>query len=237
MRGEAHVDPICGGHFAALLPTTKGRANAWCPRCKSSERHRLLWLYLERETSILRDPVRVLHMAAEPGLSRRLKSLPNVDYTSADLFDNQSMVRADITDLPFDDASFDVVLCNHVLEHIDDDQQAMRELSRVLRPQGCAIMQHPVDLGRETTYEDPSVTDPVERDRVFFQHDHVRIYGRDFEARLRANGFGDIEKHRYQDSVSPEDRELYRTEQYPSKRPERDIEADVIYVCRPSGRS
>lgn len=232
LRGDVHEDPICGGRFSALLPTRKGRPNAWCPRCGSAERHRLLWLYLERETTVLREPVRVLHMAAEPGLSRRLSALPTVDYTSADLFDTQSTVRADITDLPFEDGSFDVVLCNHVLEHIDDDRLAMRELARVLAPGGQAIMQHPVDTGREHTYEDPSVTDPAERDRLFFQHDHLRVYGRDFSRRLQENGFSTVERHSYQERLTPQERLRYRTEQLPSARPERDVEADVVYVCR-----
>ncbi len=99
------------------------------------------------------------------------------------------MTRMDVTNIQFPDASFDVILCNHVLEHVGDDRRAMRELYRVLRPGGWAILQVPMDLSRESTFEDPSVTDPRERTRLFGQWDHVRLYGRDYALRLRAAGF------------------------------------------------
>jgi SAM-dependent methyltransferase len=142
----------------------------------------------------LRDRIppgaRVLHVAPEPGLARRLRAL-DIDYLSVDLDSPHAMKRCDITAIPEPDGAFDVVICNHVLEHIPDDRQAMRELRRVLRPGGLAVLQHPV-YDRPDTYEDFSVVDPAERLRVFGQEDHVRIYGWDMLDRLRAAGFEDI---------------------------------------------
>jgi SAM-dependent methyltransferase len=147
------------------------------------------------------------------------------------------MVTADLTDLPFDDGSFDFVLCNHVLEHVPDDVAAMRELQRVLARDGLAVMQHPIDARRSETFEDWSVADPAERDRVFFQRDHVRIYGRDFTDRLHIAGFSAIDRTKLQDELPPSEIARYCLTQHPSERPERDIEADVVYTARPAGVS
>jgi SAM-dependent methyltransferase len=118
-----------------------------------------------------------------------LRGLPNVSYLSVDYDSATAMERVDITAIPYPEASFDAVICNHVLEHVSDDRLAMRELLRVLRPGGWAMLQVPVDPGRETTFEDPAVTNPKERRRAFGQYDHVRAYGRDYPRRLASQGF------------------------------------------------
>lgn len=133
--------------------------------------------------------MRLLHFAPENALARRLSALPRVEYVTADLDPGAAMVAADITALPFADSSFDAILCIHVLEHVDDDRAAMRELRRVLAPGGFAIVMVPLDLDRAETYEDASVVSPEDRRREFWQSDHVRLYGRDLAERLRAAGF------------------------------------------------
>jgi SAM-dependent methyltransferase len=153
------------------------------------ERHRLLWLFLRERTDLLDGPHRLLHLAPEPVFHRRLSVLPGLDYVTADLDSPLARDRVDVTALPYADDSFDAILCNHVLEHVPDDRRAMRELHRVLRPGGWAILQVPIRSGRATTYEDPTVTGPAERRRAFGQEDHVRIYGRDYEERLAEAGF------------------------------------------------
>lgn len=129
----------------------------------------------------------MLHIAPEPALARRLMHLDNVDYLSADLFDPKAMVKMDITQIDYPDHSFDLIYCSHVLEHVSDDRKALGEFWRVLKPGGKAIILVPI-LG-QVTFEDASITDPVERERVYGQHDHVRSYGLDFASRLEGSGF------------------------------------------------
>jgi SAM-dependent methyltransferase len=182
--------PCCGGHFRTFLTFgVKPRPNARCPRCGSLERHRLLWLYLRERTNLFTKPLRMLHFAPEPVFLALFSAMPNLDYTTADLYSPLAMVHMDVTKMLFADDTFDVVLCNHVLEHVEDDQQAMREIWRVLRPGGWAILQSPIDLKRAVTLEDPAIVSPHERERIFKQADHVRRYGRDYGVRLAHAGF------------------------------------------------
>jgi len=164
------------------------RPNARCPACGSSDRERLLFHYLSTRTGIFRDRLRVLHVAPERCLSRRLELNRALQYVTADIDSPLARVRIDVRRMEFADASFDVILCNHVLEHVPEDRQAMRELRRVLRPGGWAILQVPM-MPSATTFEDPTVTTPRDRERAFGQSDHVRIYGRDYLARLGEAGF------------------------------------------------
>jgi SAM-dependent methyltransferase len=172
-----------------VLPVGPNRANARCPSCGARDRQRYVWLYLERKTNLLFDRLRVLHFAPERIFEEKLRSQPNLDYVSTDLERASAMVKADITDLPFADDSFDVILCSHVLEHVVDDRKAMRELYRVLRPGGWALVLVPIDFSRSETFEDPTIVAPEDRVRLFGQADHVRVYGRDFTARLEEAGF------------------------------------------------
>lgn len=199
LRGDAVECPICGGRFRRFVSkhsASGARPGARCPRCGSLERHRLLWLYLRDGTDLLTRPMRVLHFAPEPGIGEKLRELPGCDYLSADLDSPPAMVRMDVQDIPSADDSFDAVICNHVLEHVPDDRRAMREIRRVLNPAGWAILGVPLQPGRETTFEDPDVHSPAERERVYGQFDHVRAYGRDYAERLEECGF-DVEMVRY----------------------------------------
>lgn len=181
--------PCCGGRFRGFLPGGQNnRPDAECPGCGCRERHRLLWLYLVNRTPILTSRLRVLHLAPERVIRRRLLALPNLVYISGDLDSPLAKTTLDILALPFPDTSFDVILCNHVLEHIPDDARAMRELHRVLRPGGWGIFQVPLNPFRDT-FEDSSIIDPAERTRLFGQEDHVRIYGCDYRTRLERAGF------------------------------------------------
>jgi len=160
-----------------------------CPRCGSLPRQRLLWWYLRDEGVLERGALQILHVAPEHGLEPRLRALPGARYTSVDLHDPRATVCADLTDLPFPDAAFDLVLCSHVLEHVPDDRAAMGELARVLRPGGLAVVQSPVNYEMAATHEDPALTDAQERLRLFSQRDHVRVYGPDLLERLIDAGF------------------------------------------------
>ena len=148
-----------------------------------------MWLYLERKTNLLVDHLRVLHFAPERIFEKWLGSQPNLEYVSTDLERARATVKADITNLPFPDDSFDVILCSHVLEHVVDDRKAMRELYRVLRPGGWALVLVPIDFSRSETFEDRTIVAPADRERLFGQADHVRAYGRDFTTRLENAGF------------------------------------------------
>jgi len=188
--GNRFICPCCGWYFRKLLSAgLVPRANAECPRCGALERHRLLWLYLLNRTNIFSDSLKVLCFAPEPIFQKIFVSLPNLTYISADLESPIAMVKLDITKIPFKDESFDVILCSHVLEHVVDDRKATHELFRVLKPRGWAILQSPVDLNRSETFEDPSVVSPKDRESIFGQHDHVRIYGRNYVDRLQSAGF------------------------------------------------
>jgi len=188
LYGYRFTCPICDGHFRKFLPFgVKPRPNARCPRCGSLERHRLLWLYLRDKTNLFADNLKLLDIAPMDCLQRKFRAMPNIDYISVDLESPMAMVKMDITDMQFPSNYFDCVICYHVLEHIPDDQKAMEEIFRVLKPGGWAILQVPIL--RDKTLEDPSITTPEDRERVFGQRDHVRIYGLDYKNRLEQSGF------------------------------------------------
>lgn len=190
-KGERFTDPIDGSRYRKFLPYgyENLRENALCPGTLSLERHRLLWLYLERETSFLNKKNKVLHVAPEQVFYQKFKDFSHWNYTTTDLHSPLADIKADLCDLPFADHSFDLILCNHVLEHIPADKQAMKELYRVLKKGGTLIAQVPLDENREDTYENDAITDPKERSRIFGQYDHVRIYGKDYYQRLNNVGF------------------------------------------------
>lgn len=210
LKGDTYTDPIDGKSFKRFLPYgyAKQRPNVLSPSTLSLERHRLLWLYLQNETEFFNKPIKVLHMAPEQCFLSLFKKMKNLHYTTADLYSPIVDVKADILDLPFESDLFDVVLCNHVLEHIEDDHKAMSELYRVMKPGGWGIFQIPQDLSLEQTYEDFSITDTQERARHFGQYDHVRIYGKDYFDRLRKVGFV-VKEIDYSSLLSPELVERY----------------------------
>ncbi|QNK77479.1 class I SAM-dependent methyltransferase [Winogradskyella sp. PAMC22761] len=210
LKGNTFTDPIDGKSFKTFLPYGYGnqRNNVLSPSTLSLERHRLLWLYLNKETTFFSAEKSVLHFAPEQCFLKRFRSLKNLKYTTTDLLSPIADVKADICDLPFKDNSYDVILCNHVLEHIPDDTKAMQELYRVMKPGGYGIFQIPQELERAVTFEDDSITDRDERAKIFGQYDHVRVYGRDYFDKLRSIGFK-VEEVDYTASLSNEDIEKY----------------------------
>lgn len=210
LKGDTYTDPIDGKSFKSFLPYGYGqqRNNVLSPSTLSLERHRLLWLYLQNETDFFTAPKKVLHFAPEQAFYKRFRNQKNLDYTTTDLYSPLADVKADICNLPFQDNSYDLILCNHVLEHIPDDTKAMQELYRVMKPGGMGIFQIPQDLNRETTFEDNSITDQKERARIFGQYDHVRVYGRDYFDKLRTIGFTVIEED-YTKKIAPQDVERF----------------------------
>jgi SAM-dependent methyltransferase len=195
MRGDTVFCPVCGRGAIAFLPMgTPPRPHVRCPFCGSMERTRMLWTLLERR-GVLKTGAHVLHVAPEPGLRERLRAIKGIRYVAGDKHEPGyhyplGTIDLDVTSLPFPDATFDVIICSHVLEHVPDDRRAMRELHRVLKPGGIGLLVVPFDPRRAATLEDPSVTDPTERLRLFGQHDHVRLYGADYSDRLKDAGFG-----------------------------------------------
>ena len=196
LKGDKFTDPIDNKSFRMFLPYGYGnqRNNVLSPSTLSLERHRLLWLYLKNETDFFTAKKKVLHFAPEQAFYKTFRNLENLDYTTTDLLSPLADVKADICNLPFKDNEYDVILCNHVLEHIPDDTKAMQELFRVLKLGGIAILQIPQDLKRSVTFTDNSVTDQKERAKIFGQYDHVRIYGRDYFDKLRSIGFNVVEE-------------------------------------------
>ena len=196
LKGNRFTDPIDGKSFKMFLPYgyANQRANVLSPSTLSLERHRLLWLYLKNETDFFRAPKKVLHFAPEQAFYKLFKNQKNLEYTTTDLFSPLADVKADICNLPFADNAYDVILCNHVLEHIPNDKKAMQELYRVLKPGGMGIFQIPQDLNRAITFSDDSIVNQKERAAIFGQYDHVRIYGRDYFEKLRSIGFTVIEE-------------------------------------------
>lgn len=211
LRGSRYTDPIDGKQFSKFLPYgyVTPRENVLSPSTLSLERHRLLWLYLKNETSFFTKPYKVLHFAPEQAFYKRFRNLKNIQYTTTDLNSPLADIKADICNLPFESDTYDIILCNHVLEHIPDDTKAMQELFRVLKPGGMAILQIPQDLNREKTYSDDTITDHGERAKIFGQYDHVRIYGRDYFNKLRSIGFR-VEEINYSQKLKPQKIEEYR---------------------------
>jgi SAM-dependent methyltransferase len=201
--GVRYRCPFCGGWLKAFLPAGFShpvlaekdvigggqRSNAVCPVCFSLDRERLLYLYLASRPHLLPAGAKVLHVAPELRLSSWLRGRTDIDCATADLNMPGVDYRIDLTAIPFPDETFHAIICSHVLEHIPDDAKAMREMRRVLKPGGWAILQTPISASLAATYEDFSITDPKERERAFGQDDHVRIYAMDYVDRLKAAGF------------------------------------------------
>ena len=190
-KGTRFTDPIDGSSYRKFLPYgyQKIRENALCPGTLSLERHRLLWLYLERETNFIDNAIKVLHVAPEQVFYQKFRTFSHWEYTTTDLHSPLAEIKADLCELPFQDNYYDLILCNHVLEHIPEDQKAMQEMYRVLKPGGTLIAQVPLEENRTQTFEDNSITDKATRTEIFGQYDHVRIYGTDYYTRLESVGF------------------------------------------------
>ena len=212
LKGNRFTDPIDGKSFSMFLPYGYGnqRNNVLSPSTLSLERHRLLWLYLKNETDFFSSKIKkkVLHFAPEQAFYKLFRNQKNIDYTTTDLLSPLADIKADICKLPFENNTYDIIFCNHVLEHIPDDTKAMQELYRVLKPGGMAILQIPQDLSRNFTFSDDSIVDQKERAKIFGQYDHVRIYGKDYFDKLRSIGFKVTEED-YTKKIAPELVEKY----------------------------
>ena len=192
LQGNKYTCPIINKSYRKFLPYGRinPRPNALCPGSLSLERHRLLWLFLKAKTPFFENPIHFLHIAPEQCFMKPFERIHGDGFITADLESPLAKVKMDVHQIPFDENTFDAVMCNHVMEHVEDDIKAMREIYRVLKPGGWAIMQvpffHPLD---EATFEDKSITDPREREKVYGQDDHVRLYGKDYPKRIRKAGF------------------------------------------------
>jgi hypothetical protein len=219
--GRARYCPVCESRCRRFLthgPPSRRVQDAVCPICLSHPRLRLAWLFLSTRTDLLDGrPKRILHVAPEPALTQLLRAARNLEIVSADLDSPHAAVTLDLTRIEMADASFDVILCSHVLEHVHDDRRAMRELFRILRPGGWAMIQVPISS--KPTFEDPSITEPAERERVFWQADHVRLYGLDIADRLLEAGF-EVETVFGEQLVASD--QLVRTGIYPR---------DLVFLC------
>ena len=204
-KGNQVKCPVCMHSFRKFLPYGRiSRSNALCPNCLSLERHRLLWLFLNDKTDFFTAKAKMLHIAPELCYMKRFESLPKLEYLTADLESPLAKIKMDIHNIPFPENSFDIIFCNHVLEHVKDDRKVMSEILRVLKPGGWAILQVPIFLPlNPITFEDPTIIDPQKRAELFGQDDHVRVYGKDYADRIRSTGFEVIEED-FIDGLEPD---------------------------------
>lgn len=219
--GGRYRCPVCGHGFRKMLPYgySAVRENALCPSCLSLERHRLMWVYLRRETSFFEERPLVLHIAPERCFIRKFSRHLGANYITADLESPLAKVKMDVQEIPFGDDTFDVIFCNHILEHVQDDRRAISELHRVMKPGGWGIMLSPVVRGLGQTREDPSLDTPEKRYEAYGQSDHMREYGEDYPERLREGGF-QVESIDYAAGLDPAETEHYR------------LGNDIVYIVR-----
>jgi SAM-dependent methyltransferase len=215
--GSRYECPVCGRGSRGWV--SLGFPNLVCPHCSAFERQRLLLLYLRNELEIATRPLTMLHFAPERCLMRSFERFPNLTYIGGDLDPPRGAVKLDITNIELGSDTVDVVICSHVLEHVSEDAQAMREMRRVLRPGGSALIMGPVDYDRPQTYEDPTIVNPRARVAAFGQSDHVRLYGADFDQRLRAAGF-EVDANRYAEQLPSDEVVRHGLDRH-----------EIIYVC------
>ena len=222
LRGNKFEDPINGKTYRKLLPygRLKPRENAIAPDSLSLERHRLMWLFLKNKTNFFTDNLKFLHIAPEYCFIKIFKGMKNLDYLTADLISPWADVKMDVHNIPFEENTFDVVICNHVLEHVDDADKVMKEFYRVMKPGGWGIFQVPIDYNNSVTIEDRSVTDPRERERLYWQSDHLRLFGRDYGDKLTAAGFKVTESN-FINEIDPKLVERYALDKN-----------EIVYYCQ-----
>ncbi len=183
--------PVCE-KWSEFIPAVNGmgmaREKGVCINCGTLERHRLTWLFIIRKVGL--DSIKkksMLHVAAEQVLEHNFRKIVGKKYLTADYL-LKADVKMDITDIKFKDNSFDIIMCNHVLEHVSDDVKAMKEMYRVMKPAGWAIFLVPI-ADKEITYENSKVKTDEGRLKHFGQIDHVRKYGTDYVGRLESAGW------------------------------------------------
>ncbi|MCD8073002.1 MAG: methyltransferase domain-containing protein [Alistipes sp.] len=208
--GSRYRCPVCGHGVRKMLPYGYStiRGNALCPSCLSLERHRLMWVYLKRETGFFRSCPLTLHIAPERCFLKKFEKELGELYITGDLESPLAKVKFDVQDIPFGDDTFQVVFCNHILEHVEDDRRAMRELYRIMKPGGWGIFLSPVVRHLAQTREDPSLDTPEKRYLAYGQGDHMREYGEDYPERLREAGF-EVEAIEYARTLPPQEVDHY----------------------------
>ena len=208
-KGTKFTDPINNKSYSYFFPYgyNKQRKNALCPGTFSLERHRLLWLYLKKETDFFNSNNKILHFAPEQCFHKFFKSFFK-NYTSIDLNSPIVDIKADICNLPFNDNIYDYILCNHVLEHIYDDEKAMKEIFRVLNKNGIAILQVPIDINNNYTHEGRDIDNKQDRNKLFGQYDHLRMYGLDYFKKLKNIGFK-VKNENYLSNISQDEKDKY----------------------------
>jgi len=211
-RGNNVECPVCEKKFSKFLPYgyVNQRENVLCPYDLTLERHRLMWFYLKNETDFFQNPkIDVLHIAPEQCFYKLFRNQKNLNYVTGDLESPLADIHFDLHNIPLEDNKFDVIFCNHVLEHVEDAKKCMSELYRVMKKGGYGIFQVPQDFSRSTTYEDSSITSPEEREKHFWQYDHVRLFGLDYPDWLKSVGFNIVE-YVPESKISPDLFERYR---------------------------
>lgn len=192
-KGDKVECPVCERSFSKFLSygsDTAHRENVLCPYDLTLERHRLMWLYLRDHSNFFtQENLKVLHIAPEQCFHKRFKKQKNLNYLTGDLVSPIADMHFDLHDIPLEDNRFDVIFCNHVMEHVNDAHRCMSELYRVMKPGGWGIMQVPQDFSREETLEDPAIISPEDREKFYWQKDHVRLFGKDYPNWLRKAGF------------------------------------------------
>lgn len=223
-RGNNVECPVCEKSFSKFLSygsKVAQRDNVLCPYDLTLERHRLMWLYLKNDTDFFTKPnLKVMHIAPEQCFHKGFKNQANLDYITADLVSPIADLHFDLHDIPLKDDQYEVIFCNHVMEHVKDDLRCMQELYRIMKPGGWGIFQVPIDTNRNTTYEDWSITTPEEREKHFWQYDHVRLYGTNYPQRLEEAGFT-VEEVDIKNELTPELVERYRLQK-----------EELLYVVR-----
>ncbi len=223
-KGNKVECPVCEKSFKKFLSygsDVAHRDNVLCPYDLTLERHRLMWVYLKTKSNFFTaDHLDVMHIAPEQCFHSRFKKQKNLNYTTGDLLSPIADLHFDLHDIPLEDNKYDVIFCNHVLEHVDDDHQCMKELHRIMKPGGWGIFQVPIDSSRTETYEDPAITTPEEREKHFWQYDHVRLYGLNYPKELEAAGF-EVEMYDYHKDIDKEKYQKYRFQ-----------EDEMLYVVR-----
>jgi SAM-dependent methyltransferase len=208
-KGNKVECPVCNRSYSKFLSygsSIAHRENVLCPGDLTLERHRLMWLYLKDHSNFFsNDKLNVLHIAPEQCFHQRFKQQENLNYLTGDLVSPIADLHFDLHQIPLEENRFDVIFCNHVLEHVDDANQCMRELFRVMKPGGWGIMQVPQDFDRDITFEDPSIKSEEDRERYYWQKDHVRLFGKDYPNWLENEGFKvevfEKEKHYSTDQI------------------------------------
>jgi SAM-dependent methyltransferase len=224
LRGNRRKCYVCGATFDHFLPYREGRRspftrllgcvgsdteNFYCPACECFDRERHLFMYFDKLG--LWDAIkggRVLHVAPEAKLAERIAASEPAEYVKGDIAPGPDRIKLDVTAIAFPDEYFDLVICNHVLEHVPDDGRAMAELFRVLKPGGRAVLQTPFSPVLAHTFQDPGIDTDEKRCLFYGQEDHVRLYGQDLFEKLKGAGFS-VALGRHAELFRPEEASYY----------------------------